>query len=112
MGMSQISVPAATAVLGYDLMTGDTGKVQGNHRILRSIAVAGSAAAGDTKFDLFIDNFKVGSFYNLNTGFPTLDHRFALNNLVKAGSAITMIVTDAASTNPLNVQLEWDDIVR
>jgi len=108
--MSQISIAAATAVLGYDLMNGDTGKVQGNNRILRSIAVAGSAAAGDTKLDLFVDNFKVGSFYNLATGFPTLDHRFKLNNVVPRGSNLTLVVTDAPATNPINIQLEWDDI--
>jgi hypothetical protein len=110
MGMSQVSIAAATAVLGYDLMTGDTGKVQGNKRILRSIACTGSAAAGDSKIDLMVDNFKVGSFFNLATGFPTLDHRFKLNNWVPVGSAISLIVVDAPATNPLNVQIEWDDL--
>lgn len=110
MGMEQVSVAAATAVVGYDLMINTTGKVQGNRRILKSIAICGSAAGGDTKIDLFVDNFKVGSFYNITTGFPTLDHRFGLNNFVPAGSAISLLVTDAPATNPINVQIEWDDL--
>jgi len=110
MGMEQLSVAAATAVVGYDLMKDTTSKVQGNRRILRAIAVTGSAAAGDTLLGLYVDNFKIGSFYNLTTGFPTLDHRFSLNNFVPVGSAITLRVEDAPTTNPINVQIEWDDI--
>lgn len=110
MGMGQVSVAAATAVLGYDLTTGTLWAVQGNNRVLTGIAVAGSAAAGDAKFDLFIDQVKVGEFYNTTTGFPTRDHFYNLNNVVPAGSKISMICTDAAATNPLNIILQWTDI--
>jgi len=110
MGMGQVSVAAATAAVNFDMTTGTLWSVQGKHRVLTGIAVTGSAAAGDAKIDLFIDQVKIGEFYNTTTGFPTRDHMYSLNNLVPAGSKISMIVTDAATTNPLNIVLQWNDI--
>lgn len=110
MGMGQVSVAAATAVLGYDCTAGTLWAVQGNNRVITGIAVTGSAAAGDAKVDLFVDQVKIGEFYNTTTGFPTKDHFYSLNNFVPAGSKISLIVTDAAGTNPLNIVLQWGDL--
>ena len=110
MGMGQVSVAAATAVLGYDMTQGTLWSVQGNNRVLTGIAVTGSAAAGDAKVDVFVDQYKIGEFYNTTTGFPTRDHFYNLNNIVPAGSKISIIVTDAAGTNPLNIVVQWSDI--
>jgi hypothetical protein len=110
MGIGQVSVAAATAVLGYDLTSGTLWAVQGNRRIITGIAVTGSAAAGDAKLDLYVDQVKVGEFFNTTTGFPTKDHFYNISAFVPAGSKISMIVTDAASTNPLNVVLQWSDV--
>jgi hypothetical protein len=110
MGMGQVSVAAATAVLGYDLTQGTLWAVQGSNRVITGIACCGSAAAGDAKFDLYVDQVKIGEFYNTTTGFPTKDHMYNLNNFVPAGSKISMIVTDAAGTNPLNVVIQWADV--
>jgi hypothetical protein len=107
MGIGQVSVPAATAVLGYDLTTNTLWAVQGAQRIITGIAVTGSAAAGDSKVDLMVDQTKVGEFFNTTTGFPTKDHFYNLNAFVPAGSKISLIVSDAAATNPLNVVLQW-----
>lgn len=110
MGMGQVSVAAATAVLNYDLTNGTLWAVQGNDRVLTGIAICGSAAAGDSKVDLFIDQVKVAELYNTSTGFPTKDHFYNLNNFVPKGSKISLIVTDAASTNPLNCVIMWTDV--
>jgi len=110
MGMGQVSIAAATAAVGYDCTTGTLWAVQGNNRVLTGIAVGGSAAAGDAKIDVFVDQVKIGEFYNTVTGFPTRDHFYNLNNVVPAGSKISMIVTDAAATNPLNITIQWQDI--
>lgn len=110
MGMGQVSVAAATAVLGYDLTTGTLWAVQGNRRVITGIAVTGSGAAGDAKIDLYVDQVKIGEFFNTTTGFPTRDHFYVLNSFVPAGSKISMIVTDAAATNPLNVVMQWADV--
>ena len=110
MGMGQVSVAAATAVLGYDLARDQVWKTSGVDRVLTGIACAGSAAAADTKFDVMIDTVKIGEVYNTATGFPTQDHYFEFDNYIPAGSGISLIVTDAASTNPINVILQWDEM--
>lgn len=110
MGMGQTSVAAATAALGYDLATGQLWSVSGNDRVLTGFAITGSAAAGDTKVSLYVDQIKVGEFYNTTTGFPTRDHFYMLDAGVPAGSKISVIVDDAAATNPINIVLQWDDI--
>lgn len=110
MGMGQASVAAATAALGYDLTTGQIWAVQGNDRALTGFAICGSAAAGDTKVDVYVDQVKVLEAYNTTTGFPTKDHFYMVDAYVPAGSKISVIVTDAASTNPINIVVVWEDM--
>lgn len=110
MGMGQVSVAAATAVLGYDLANGQTWAVQGSDRALTGFAITGSAAAGDTKVSLYVDQVLVGEFFNTTTGFPTKDHFYGIDAYVPAGSKISIIVTDAAATNPINCVVQWDDV--
>lgn len=110
MGLGQVSVAAASAVVGYDLTSGQLWAVQGRNRALTGFAMTGSAAAGDTKVSLYVDQVLVGEFYNTTTGFPTKDHFYNLNAFVPAGSKISIIVTDAASTNPINVVVQWTDL--
>ena len=110
MGMGQASVAAATAALGYDLTTGQIWAVSSSDRALTGFAITGSAAAGDTKVDVYIDQVKIGEFYNTTTGFPTRDHFYGLDNYCPAGSKISVIVTDAAATNPINIVLTWDEL--
>ena len=109
MGMGQVSVAAATAALGYDLTTGQIWATSSDDRIITGFAITGSAAAGDTKVDVFIDQVKILEAYNTTTGFPTRDHFYALDAFCPAGSKISVIVTDAASTNPVNVVVAWED---
>lgn len=110
MGLGQVSVAAASAVVGYDLTSGQLWAVQGRNRALTGFAMTGSAAAGDTKVSLYVDQVLVGEFYNTTTGFPTKDHFYNLNAFVPAGSKISIIVTDAANTNPINVVVQWTDL--
>ncbi len=110
MGMGQTSVAAATAALGYDLTTGQIWATSSSDRVLTGFAITGSAASGDTKVDVFVDQAKVGEFFNTTTGFPTKDHFYPLDNYVPSGSKISVIVTDAAATNPVNVVITWDEV--
>ncbi len=110
MGMGQVSVAAATAILSYDLTNGQVWSVQGNNRALTGFAITGSAAAGDTKVSLYVDQVLVGEFYNTTTGFPTKDHFYMIDAFVPAGSKISCIITDAAATNPINVVIQWEDV--
>lgn len=110
MGVGQSSTAAATAVLGYDLATGQQWQQQNAARGLTGFAITGSAAAGDTKVDLFVDTVKVGEFFNTTTGFPTQDHVVEIDAYVPPGAQIHVYVTDAASTNPINLLLTWDEL--
>jgi len=110
MGMGQASVAAATAVLGYDLVSNQTWSVSGTDRALSGFAITGSAAAGDTKVSLYVDQVLVGEFFNTTTGFPTKDHFYDIDAFVPAGSKVSVIVTDAPATNPINVVVQWEDV--
>jgi len=103
MGVIQASVAAATAVVGYDLLSQNMLQSVGYPRVITGVGLTGSAAAGDSAIDLYVDTVLVGQFYNTTTGFPTNDHIIPIEFQVPANSKITARVTDAASTNPLNI---------
>ncbi len=105
--IGQVSVLAATAIVGYDLFRDQTWRVSSKVRRLRGLALAGSAAALDCSVDLFVDQFHVGRFYNSATGFPLMaDHLIPLKgNLVPPGATIAAIVAVAPTTNPINAVL-------
>lgn len=108
MALTIISVPAATAVLGYDLLT-NRPDVQNSagRRVLRAIALTGSAAAGDTVVDFKVGNRTVSTLYNTATGFPTNDaSKFPTSYNVPPGSPVSVIVTDAPVTNALNLLID------
>lgn len=105
--IGSVSVPAAVAIVGYDLFRDQTWRVSSKPRRLRGIAVAGSTAAGDTSVDLYVDQYHVGKFYNLAAGFPLVaDHMLPLKgNAVPVGATISAIISDAPATNPINIIL-------
>ncbi len=105
--IGQVSVAAATAVVGYDMFRDQTWRVAARPRRLRGMAVAGSTAALDSAVDLFVDQFHVGRFYNSAPGFPLVDaHMIPLKgNLVPPGATVSAIVAIAPTTNPLNIIL-------
>lgn len=104
--IGQVTVPAATAVAGYDIFRDQTWRVSSKPRRLRGCAVCGSTAAGDCSFDLFIDQFHLGRFHVLAAGWPTRDHIVPLpGNLVPVGATISAIMNVAPTANPINVIL-------
>ena len=104
--IGQVTVAAADATLGTDLFKDQTWRVAARPRKLSGLALAGSAAAGDFAGDLYIDQYYVGRFYNLATGWPTRDHLVPLKgNAVPPGSTIAFVVADAPATNPINIIL-------
>lgn len=108
MSLSTVSILAATAVLGYDLLTNrpDIGSASGR-RVIRSLSLTGSVAAGDSRVDVKVGSRIVATLYNTAAGFPTADaSSFKTQYLVPAGSAISVIVTDAPVTNPLNLLID------
>jgi len=108
MALSVVSVAAATAVLGYNMLTNRPDiSVSGRARVLRAVGLTGSAAAGDSAVDIKVGDRIVSSLYNTALGFPTADAgKFPTSFVVPAGVPVSVIVTDAPATNPLNVLLD------
>lgn len=105
------SVAAATALVDYDLLINSIYKRAGNWRHVKGASCNGSAAAGDTRLALYIDRVKVGTFYNRTTGFPSItDDLFPFDALVPPGSDISVIVEDAPATNPINGDVDIEDL--
>lgn len=104
--IGQTSVAAAVAVVGYDLALNTTWRTASVNRRILAAGLAGSAAALDTKVDLFVSNVKVGEMYNAATGANTRDTMFRVGYPVPAGAPISVIVTDAPATNPINLAVD------
>lgn len=109
--IGQNSVAAAVAVVGYDLATGQTWKTAGQDRMLNAFGLAGSAAALDSQVDIMIGEVKVGELYNSSLGAVQKDtDMFRGGALIPGGTPISILVTDAPATNPLNVAVDLQDI--
>lgn len=110
MGIGQASVAAATAVVGYDLLKDTWFQNIARNRYVTGFGLAGSAAALDTKVELFIDTVKIGDFYNSGTGLPNNDSILPLDKLFcPAGALVHVYITDAPVTNPINCILRWEE---
>jgi len=107
MGLEFVTIAAATAVLDYDIFQGNEYLRRVNYpRVVISVACAGSTAAGDTAFDLKVNGAKLASFTNRAAGWPTNDHKQRVAIPVPANALIEAEITDAALTNPINVEVE------
>lgn len=110
MPTAEVSIAAATAVVGYDIFQDEWFQIMQEDRTLIGIGLAGSAAALDTEVELFVGTRKVGNYLNKATGAVLMDaHRVALDVDVDGGEMLHLYVTDAPATNPLNVSLEWEE---
>lgn len=110
MPSGEVSVAAATAIVGYDLFVDVWFQIMAEDRTLVGIGLAGSTAALDTEVELFIGVRKVGNYMNKAAGAVLMDaHRVDLDAEVESGEMLHLYVTDAPATNPINVQLEWEE---
>jgi len=94
-------VPAATAIVGADLFLGEVWARSPVDRVLNGIAYTGSAVIGDTEIEVFIDEVRVGSFFNSALLVPQVDRDLVpLESLgVPAGAQLRALVVDAAATS-------------
>ncbi|GEM_PF-3106748 len=107
--IAQNSVAAATAVLGYDMMTGVSVKAASFPRRLEAVGLRGSAAAGDAAVRIMIGQTEVAVLYNDTTGFVNRDAMFRVGIGVPKDAEVKAYVTDAPATNPLNIALDFTD---
>ncbi|HIB66171.1 MAG TPA: hypothetical protein EYO33_13910 [Phycisphaerales bacterium] len=101
------SVGASTAVLEYDILTGERHSRQPYDRAITGIGLAGSAAIGDTELEVFVDTVLVGTFFNTSLGFPNKDDMIDQEAIgVPAGAQLQALVRDAPASNPINIRID------
>ena len=98
------SMAAASATVGTDLFMGEIYQQSPNPRVLSGLAIAGSAAAVDTKLSLFVGTMKVGAMYNQRTGQPKVNEDMLdVGEIpIPPGEMLHLYVDDAPATNPIN----------
>lgn len=108
MALSTIGIPAATAVLGYNMLQNRPDiQSAGRTRTLRGFALTGSAVIGDASVDVKVGDRVVGTFYNSGLLTPQADRdKMSMSVMVPAGVPVSVIVTDAPSTAVLYAMLD------
>ncbi len=105
-----VSIAAATAVVGFDLMRDQEVSVSGGDRVITGAAIMGSAAAQDTEVHLKVGLVTVSKLLNRTTGAPNMDDVVPLEAVVPAGDRIAAVVVDAPATNPINMKLMYEEL--
>tara|TARA_Y100000310_G_scaffold324642_1_gene386804 strand:+ start:983 stop:1312 length:330 start_codon:yes stop_codon:yes gene_type:complete len=108
--LGMVSVSAATAVLGYDLATNTEWQQAGRWRKMVATGLKGSAAALDTQVRIMIGSAQVGTQFNSGTGAPNRDDMFRIGSLVPPNTEVHFFISDAASTNPINLACDFEDL--
>lgn len=108
--MQQATAAAATAVLNYDLMTGQTFRLAPFRRYIKRAGLAGSAAVGDTQVRLMAGQVELVLLNNTALGMPSaLADMNEIGGWVPAGVELRGIVVDAPATNPINLFIDIED---
>jgi len=105
-------VTAAVAIVGADLFTGEVWARTPQNRVLTGIAYTGSAVIGDTEIEVYIDEVRVGSFFNSALLTPQVDRDLQpLEQLgVPGGAQLRANVIDAAATSIVYVLAALEDV--
>lgn len=103
----EISIAAATAILGFNMMSNSPHRQNDKPRVIRAVALRGSAAAGDSAISIVVNQTEVARIFNTNTGFPNRDDLVAIGARIPANSEISAVIVDAPATNPLNLLIEF-----
>ena len=104
--IGQFSVAASTAVVGYNLATGQTWRSAPFNRRLAGMGLTGSAAALDTHVRIMAGQQEIGDLYNSATGAVNRDAMFGVGALLPAGVELLILVDDAPSSNPVQGALD------
>lgn len=122
MPTATFSVTAANFAVGQDIFTVGTGlgvkqAQQGNGlgRKLMKFGMVGSTNPGDCGLDLYAGGKYIGSFMNTTGGANVVPKEASdlvviqSEDIIPANVTLLGIVNDAASTNPVQVTLVWED---
>lgn len=108
MALTTIGTAAATAVLGYNLLQNRPDvQSSGRNRVLRGLALTGSAVIGDCSVDVKVGDRVVATVFNSALLTPQQDRDLmTLSVSVPSGAPVSVIVTDAPATSILYVMLD------
>jgi len=103
---------AAVAVVGADLFAGQVWARTPQDRVLNGVAYTGSAVIGDTEIEVYIDEVRVGSFFNSALLTPQVDRDvMPLESLgVPGGAQLRANVVDAAATSIVYCMVSLEDV--
>lgn len=108
MSLTTIGIAAATAVLGYNMLQ-NRPDVQsaGRQRVLRGLALTGSAVIGDCSVDVKVGDRVVATIFNSALLTPQADRdMMPMQVLVPVSVPVSVIVVDAPATSILYVMLD------
>ena len=102
---------AAVAIVGADLFIGEVWARAPQDRVLNGVAYTGSAVIGDSEIEIFIDEVRVGSFFNSALLTPQVDRDVVpLESLgVPGGAQLRALVVDAAATSVVYTTVALED---
>jgi hypothetical protein len=101
------AVAAATGVVGYDLFQDQVWARTPVDRVIQGVALTGSAVIGDTEVELFVDEVRIGDYFNSKLLIANIDDLLPVGNLgVPAGALLRAIVRDAPATNTLFTMIQ------
>lgn len=102
-----VAVAAATAVVGYNLLTNSEARQSTRQRVLVAASLTGSAAAGDAEVELKAGSRTIAKLANLATGYPTKDHFLRVGEIIAPNEELGAFVLDAPATNALILGLDF-----
>jgi hypothetical protein len=99
---------AAAQPIGTNIMQGHRAEQRTLPRLLRWIAVVGSAAAGDCSIDIWTGDKYHGTYFNTATGTSYQRNRDQqdVNLLIMPGTPLRLEISDVSLTNAVNVFLD------
>ncbi len=105
-----VGIAAAAAVVDYDMFTGQVWARQPQDRVITGLACTGSAVIGDSEVEVFVDEVRIGNFFNNKLLLPNNDDLMPLESLgIPAGSQLRALVRDAPTTSILYVMAALED---
>jgi len=111
--LADVSVAAATAVVGYDLLQNNRKRVSSRIRAVTGFVLVGSAAINDTEVDVYAGDYYFGRFRNTRAGVvaPVIpdDYQAVRGTVIAPGDQITATVVDAPATNPIILQVYGEE---
>ena len=103
---------ATTAAVGSNAMAGEFGQSSPRIRVIKRVALVGSAAAGDAVLDFFIGTTYAGTYRNTATGNAPLEARdwISVGMGAEPNEPLNLRLITAPTTNAMRFFIEYDEL--